>query len=68
MDRNIGKILDYLDSTGLSKNTVVNYASDQGFYLGEHAGLTSAFMYDESFGRPFLIRYPGKNKTWNKNK
>ena len=62
MDRNIGKILDYMDSTGLSKNTVVIYASDQGFYLGEHGWFDKRFMYDESLRTPFLIRYPGKIK------
>jgi arylsulfatase A-like enzyme len=62
MDRNIGKILDYLDSTGLSKNTVVIYASDQGFYLGEHGWFDKRFMYDESLRTPFLIRYPRKIK------
>lgn len=58
MDRNIEKILRYLDSTGLSKNTVVIYASDQGFYLGEHGWFDKRFMYEESFKTPFVIRYP----------
>lgn len=59
LDRNIGKILDYLDRTGLAKNTVVIYGSDQGFYLGEHGWFDKRFMYDESFKTPFLVRYPG---------
>ena len=59
LDRNIGKILNYLDSTGLSKNTVVIYASDQGFYLGEHGWFDKRFMYEESLRSAFLIRYPG---------
>ncbi|MBE7176752.1 MAG: sulfatase-like hydrolase/transferase, partial [Mucilaginibacter polytrichastri] len=29
LDRNIGKILDYLDKNGLAENTIVIYASDQ---------------------------------------
>jgi len=58
LDRNIGKILDYLDKTGLSKNTVVIYASDQGFYLGEHGWFDKRFMYEESLRSAFLIRYP----------
>jgi|SRR5579871_4453892 len=58
LDRNIGKILDYLDSTGLSKNTVVIYASDQGFYLGEHGWFDKRFMYEESLRSAFVIRYP----------
>jgi arylsulfatase A-like enzyme len=36
MDRNIGRVLDYLDETGLAENTIVVYTSDQGFYIGEH--------------------------------
>lgn len=58
MDRNIGRILDYLDSTGLSKNTVVIYASDQGFYLGEHGWFDKRFIYDQSLKTAFAIRYP----------
>lgn len=59
MDRNIGKILDYLDSTGLSKNTIVIYASDQGFYLGEHGWFDKRFIYEQSLKTAFMIRYPG---------
>jgi arylsulfatase A-like enzyme len=59
MDRNIGKILDYLDSTGLSNNTVVIYASDQGFYLGEHGWFDKRFIYDQSLKTAFMARYPG---------
>src|SRR5574340_694687 len=36
VDDNVGRLLDYLDRSGLSQNTVVIYTSDQGFYLGEH--------------------------------
>ncbi|MBX2921462.1 MAG: sulfatase [Chitinophagaceae bacterium] len=59
MDRNIEKILRYLDSTGLSKNTVVIYASDQGFYLGEHGWFDKRFIYEQSLKTSFLIKYPG---------
>ncbi len=59
MDRNIGRILDYLDSSGLSNNTVVIYASDQGFYLGEHGWFDKRFIYEQSLKTAFLVRYPG---------
>jgi arylsulfatase A-like enzyme len=59
LDRNIGKLLDYLDETGLSENTVVIYASDQGFYMGEHGWFDKRFIYEESLKTPFVIRYPG---------
>lgn len=59
MDRNIGRILDYLDQTGLSRNTIVIYTSDQGFYMGEHGWFDKRFMYEQSLRTPFVIRYPG---------
>ncbi|WP_253271470.1 sulfatase [Flavihumibacter sp. ZG627] len=59
MDRNIGRVLDYLDQNGLSKNTIVIYMSDQGFFLGEHGWFDKRFMYEESFRTPMLMRYPG---------
>ncbi|MFC0181704.1 Arylsulfatase A [Pseudarcicella hirudinis] len=66
LDRNIGELLDYLDKTGLSKNTVVIYTSDQGFYLGEHGWFDKRFIYEESLKTPFVIRYPGVIKAGTK--
>ena len=59
VDDNIGRVLDYLDESGLAKNTVVVYSSDQGFYLGEHGWFDKRFMYEESFGTPLVARWPG---------
>lgn len=67
LDRNIGRILHYLDSTGLAANTVVIYASDQGFYMGEHGWFDKRFMYEESLRTPFMIRYPGVVKPGTRN-
>ncbi len=58
VDRNVGKILDYLDEKGLAENTLVVYTSDQGFYLGEHGWYDKRFMYEESFSMPLVMRYP----------
>jgi len=58
LDDNIGRLLHYLDSTGLAQNTVVVYTSDQGFYLGEHGWYDKRFMYEESMRTPLMIRYP----------
>ncbi|WP_262709196.1 sulfatase/phosphatase domain-containing protein [Sphingobacterium daejeonense] len=64
MDRNIGKVLDYLDDKNLSDNTIVIYMSDQGFYMGEHGWFDKRFMYEESFRTPMIMRYPQKiNKS-----
>jgi len=59
MDEGIGQILDYLDQSGLSTNTIVFYSSDQGFYLGEHGWFDKRWMFEESFRMPFLVRWPG---------
>ena len=59
LDRNIGRIMDYLDKNNLTKNTLVVYTSDQGFYLGEHGWFDKRFMYEESMRTPLIIRYPG---------
>lgn len=58
VDESIGKVLDYLDESGLTENTLVVYTSDQGFYLGEHGWFDKRFMYEESLRMPFLVRYP----------
>jgi len=60
VDENVGRILDYLDHSGLSENTIVFYCSDQGFYLGEHGWFDKRWMYEQSFRTPLLIRWPGK--------
>ncbi len=59
VDDGIGRMLDYLDRSGLAENTVVVYASDQGFYLGEHGWFDKRFMYEESLHMPLIVRWPG---------
>ncbi|CAH0998792.1 N-acetylglucosamine-6-O-sulfatase [Neolewinella maritima] len=58
VDRNVGRVLDYLEESGLAENTLVIYTSDQGFYLGEHGWYDKRFMYEESHRTPLMIRYP----------
>lgn len=58
VDRNIGRLLNYLDENNLTENTIVVYTSDQGFYLGEHGWFDKRFMYEPSFRTPLIIRYP----------
>lgn len=58
VDRNIGRLLEYLDENGLTENTMIVYTSDQGFYLGEHGWFDKRFMYEESFRTPLIIKYP----------
>lgn len=59
VDDSVGRILDWLDSHDLARNTIVIYTSDQGFFLGDHGLYDKRFMYEESIKMPFLIRGPG---------
>ena len=59
VDRNVGRVLDYLEEKGLDENTLVVYTSDQGFYMGEHGWFDKRWMYEESFRTPLLVRLPG---------
>ena len=59
LDENVGRVLDYLDKTGLAKNTVVIYTSDNGYFLGEHGFYNKMWMYEEGFHIPLIVRMPG---------
>ena len=67
VDDGIGRILDYLDESGLAKNTIVIYSSDQGWYLGEHGWYDKRWMYEESLRTPLLVRWPRAVKAGSRN-
>lgn len=67
VDDNVGRVLNYLDQSGLAENTIVVYTSDQGFYLGEHGWFDKRFIYNESFKTPLLIRWPNQIKAGTTN-
>lgn len=58
VDENVGRILKALDDLGLAENTLLIYASDNGFYLGEHGLGDKRSAYEESMRIPLLLRYP----------
>jgi len=63
VDDNVGRVLDYLEQSGKSENTIVIYTSDQGFFLGDHGLYDKRFMYEHALRMPLLIRYPQKIKS-----
>lgn len=62
VDENVGRILDYLDKEGLAENTAVLYASDNGFFHGEHGFFDKRLMYEPSIRVPMLLRFPARVK------
>lgn len=57
-DDNLGRLLAELDALKLAEDTVVVFASDNGYYLGEHGLGDKRSAYDESLRIPLLLRYP----------
>ena len=48
LDDNVGRLLKYLDDSGLARNTIVVYSSDQGLFLGEHGWFDKRWIFEES--------------------
>jgi arylsulfatase A-like enzyme len=67
VDLSVGKILDFLKENGLDRNTIVIYASDQGFYLGEHGWFDKRWMFEQSYRTPLIIEWPGVIKPGSVN-
>jgi arylsulfatase A-like enzyme len=60
LDDNVGRVLDYLEETGLDRNTLIVYTSDQGFYMGEHGWFDKRFIYEESMRMPLVMALPDR--------
>ena len=60
IDDNVGKILSFLKSNQLDKNTIVIFTSDHGDMMCEHCRMNKGLPYKTSVGIPFLLRYPDR--------
>jgi len=66
VDESVGRVLDTLDKIGLADNTVIIFAGDNGFFLGEHHDLVDKRLaYEESIRIPLLacgpgVKFPGR--------
>ena len=67
VDESVGTLLKYLDDEQLGTNTIVVYASDQGFFLGEHGWFDKRWIFEESLRTPLLVRWPGHIKPGSAN-
>lgn len=60
VDENVGRVLDWLRDRGEFDSTLLMYASDQGFFLGDHGWFDKRFMYEESIRMPLVMSYPDR--------
>ena len=58
VDAQIGRMLDWLDRSGLGANTVIVFTSDNGFFLGEWGWAGKYFIHEESIRAPLIVRDP----------
>ncbi len=58
-DAQIGRILDALDSTDLSNNTLVLFTSDHGYHMGEHGHWQKTTLFENAARVPLIIAGPG---------
>jgi arylsulfatase A-like enzyme len=59
VDDGVGKVLDYLEETGIADNTIVIYSADNGWYLGDLGLYDKRFMYEPGLHVPLLVKGPG---------
>jgi len=58
LDDQIANILQTLEETGASDNTIILFTSDHGDLLGSHRAYKKQQPYEESIRVPMLIRHP----------
>jgi N-sulfoglucosamine sulfohydrolase len=58
LDRSVKAVLDLLEQRGLTRNTLVLFAGDNGAALPHGKGS----LYDPGSNVPFLVRWPGRIK------
>ena len=58
VDDSVGQVYDTLRASGELDNTLLMFATDNGWMMGEHGAIDKRTMYEESIRVPMLARYP----------
>ena len=58
VDAQVGRILDYLETSGLDKNTLIVFTSDHGYHLGEHGHWQKNTLFENATRIPLIISAP----------
>jgi arylsulfatase A-like enzyme len=59
MDDNLGRLMAFLDSSGLTENTILIFTADHGEMLGSHGREQKMVPYAEAVNIPLIVRWPG---------
>ncbi|MCD6361924.1 MAG: sulfatase, partial [Armatimonadetes bacterium] len=60
LDRNMGRLMDCLEETGVADDTIVVFTSDHGDMLGSQGMARKQKPFEESLMVPFVLRWPGR--------
>ena len=60
LDRNLGRLIDTLRTSGELDNTIVVFTSDHGEMFGAHGRRAKNIFYEEAARVPFLVHWPGR--------
>ena len=58
MDAQVGRVIQHLDTLGLSQNTVIIFVGDHGFHLGEHGTWRKNTLFEIALHSPMIISVP----------
>ncbi|MCI8624524.1 MAG: sulfatase-like hydrolase/transferase [Provencibacterium sp.] len=61
IDRQVGRLLDYLEQSGQMEDTLFIFCSDHGENLGDHGMyLKGPYFYENNVRVPLILAWPGK--------
>jgi len=60
VDENLGRIMEWMERSGPSGNTMIIYMGDNGFQFGEQGLIDKRTAYEASVRVPLLLWWPGK--------
>ncbi len=63
VDDNLGRLMQYLDASGLAEETIVIFTSDHGDMHGSHGRLDKMVPYAEAMNIPLIFRWPNRIKA-----
>jgi arylsulfatase A-like enzyme len=63
VDDNLGRLMDYLETSGLAADTIVVFTSDHGDMHGSHGRYNKMVPYAEAINIPLIVRWPKRIVT-----